>query len=1383
RWPEPAGNYHDPRAGIADCVRSPRNCSIKKLPRNYAGINLPSELLDSLDPLYLIALQAGRDAFFDADTSGLDLKRVQVILANIVLPTDSTSQITRELNLQILRNRLKNEPLTRDNLFIGNPLNRFSAELPAGLLAAALGIGGGHFTLDAACASSLYAIKLACEELTAHRADAVISGGVCRPSSQFTQMGFTQLHALSQSGICRPFDREADGLVVGEGAGIFVLKRLEDALKSNDKIYGVIRGIGLANDVGGSLLAPDCEGQLRAMRAAYQQANWSPEDVQLIECHGTGTPKGDAVELDSLKQLWQSVNNTERRCVIGSVKSNVGHLLTAAGAAGLMKLLLALKNQTLPPEASFNSPDPAIELDKSNFDILKQPRAWEPLQPGLSRKCALSAFGFGGIDGHVLIEEFIEAPQNKNEPASLTQELPEIAVVAVETRAGRLKDLGEFQDAVFNCRPERRPLPENRHPCTLNEPWLTQGSYVDELNITPGQFKISPREIPEILPQQLLMLQTVDGALSRLTGNRGNNLRWGVYMGIGLDFESTSFASRWGMKADLAANGLDEYSAGELSDAITPPLNNPRTVGALGGIVASRIAREFNVGGPSHTFSCGANSGLAALDSSVRALQRGEIDTAVVGAVDFAGDLRHLLATDTIRPFSRNGQSVPFDVQSEGPFPGEGAVALILKRKEDAITDGDRIISIIKGIGKAGATTMNDPVACTDAYLRAMEQAWQESGLKPETAGLFETNGSGSPDEDLIEAAAFCSFMPVRNVEESQLFQQNDQLCALSSTKMVIGHTGAASGLFSLAKAAICIYQQVLPGYKLLKEPIAALGNRQDFFFTPDNPQYWLRNRINGPRVAGVSSISVDGSYYHAVLAGYEDEEQLSEKAQTANARARVFPAGAPAETVFVVGGVNACDLRERLSALKNLEASSVHELARDYWHNYPPREEATVFASIVADSIPELRRRTDFAIRHLYNNEDKMLQTGPETNDRVFYNPRPNGLAGKTAFVFPGSGNHFLGMGAETALTWPEHLRRLDSQHELLAAQFAPRQIMPWRLSYPTGWETEAMRELIADHNSLVFSHVSCCALISDIVRSFGIEPSIVMGYSLGETAGNFATRTWRERDEMVRRMRASNLFTSELIGRYNSARRHWGLDEKAEIDWLLGVISCPAREVEKLVKEFDQTYILIENTPEECVIGGNRNQVEQLVRKVGKTFFVLEGVSSVHCEAALPVADEYRALHLYDCHPPAGKIFISSGLGKVYQPEKNASADSIKAQCIGKIDFPKCVEAAYSEGARVFLEIGPRASMSRMIGSILGDRPHFARSALLFGQNQNSTMLRFIASCAAEGIKVDLAPLFRERETVIPRLKVKAPPITLRPGYQIKPVKLATPAPVVLS
>ena len=163
---------------------------------------------------------------------------------------------------------------------------------------------GSAYTLDAACASSLYALKLACDELRAYRADAMITGGVSGADNLYTQIGFSQLQALSRSGRCAPFDRSADGLLVGEGAGILVLKRLDDALRDKDTIWGVIRGIGLSNDMRGNLLAPESDGQVRAMRAAYREAGWLPWDVDYIECHGAGTPVGDLIETQSLKQLW-----------------------------------------------------------------------------------------------------------------------------------------------------------------------------------------------------------------------------------------------------------------------------------------------------------------------------------------------------------------------------------------------------------------------------------------------------------------------------------------------------------------------------------------------------------------------------------------------------------------------------------------------------------------------------------------------------------------------------------------------------------------------------------------------------------------------------------------------------------------------------------------------------------------------------------------------------------------------------------------------------------------------------------------------------------------------------------------------------------------------
>ncbi|MCW8133866.1 MAG: polyketide synthase, partial [Planctomycetota bacterium] len=360
----------DAAPGAPDTVYSKRACflddeAFRFNPARDSELGVPAALLARLDPLFLIVLRAGHEAWRAARTEKLDKRRAGVLIGNIALPTEASSALAREWLGRAFAERAlagQTESLDADP---GAPdaLNRYVTGLPGGMLARALGLGGGSATLDAACASSLYAVKLAADELNAGRADAMLAGGASRPDCLYTQMGFAQLRALSPSGRCSPFDKKADGLVVGEGACFFVLKRLDDALAAGDTIHGVIRGAGLSNDLDGSLLAPSSEGQLRAMRQAYEQSGWSPRDVDLVECHATGTPIGDAVEFESLKTLWGPDAPAGKRCVIGSVKSNVGHLLTGAGAAGLAKVLLALREKTLPPTANFEEPSGKIALE------------------------------------------------------------------------------------------------------------------------------------------------------------------------------------------------------------------------------------------------------------------------------------------------------------------------------------------------------------------------------------------------------------------------------------------------------------------------------------------------------------------------------------------------------------------------------------------------------------------------------------------------------------------------------------------------------------------------------------------------------------------------------------------------------------------------------------------------------------------------------------------------------------------------------------------------------------------------------------------------------------------------------------------------------------
>ena len=225
RWSiDPDSMYH---SGIqVDKAYSKRCCLIKDFNFDPVGINLDQSLIASLDPLYHIVLHCGREAINGLAPSSLNRQRTGVVLAAIALPTDTAAAVTNDILGSAFEENVfdaaapgmfknRHKPYTRAQYLASRVTS-----LPGSILARAFELGGGTYTLDAACASSLYAVKLACDELNAHRADAMLAGGVSRPNCLFTQVGFSQLRALSPSGRCAPFDRKADGLVVGEGAGI-----------------------------------------------------------------------------------------------------------------------------------------------------------------------------------------------------------------------------------------------------------------------------------------------------------------------------------------------------------------------------------------------------------------------------------------------------------------------------------------------------------------------------------------------------------------------------------------------------------------------------------------------------------------------------------------------------------------------------------------------------------------------------------------------------------------------------------------------------------------------------------------------------------------------------------------------------------------------------------------------------------------------------------------------------------------------------------------------------------------------------------------------------------------------------------------------------------
>ncbi|WP_460447721.1 beta-ketoacyl [acyl carrier protein] synthase domain-containing protein, partial [Angustibacter aerolatus] len=358
-----------------------------------SGLLVPAGTFDGLDPLFAWVVQGVRQALREA---GLDRPsdRTGLVLGNLLCPTDLGARYAEH----VLRGLDPASVLAGLPVQAGpapDPRNRFSAGLPAQLAAQALGLGAGGFSVEAACASSLYAVQLACERLHEGSADVVVAGGVNRIDNLFQHVGFCGLNAVSRSGRSRPLHREADGLLHGEGAAFVALMRLSDALATGTEVLAVVRGIGLSNDGRGQgLLSPTEEGQQRAMRLAYELAGVDPATVSLVECHATGTPVGDAAEVRSTAAVLAEADDVP----IGSVKSNLGHLLAPAGAAGLLKVVGALRAGVRPP--SLHADDPLPALAGTPLRVLQQAEPWSG-----PRRAAVSSFGFGGTNAHLLLED------------------------------------------------------------------------------------------------------------------------------------------------------------------------------------------------------------------------------------------------------------------------------------------------------------------------------------------------------------------------------------------------------------------------------------------------------------------------------------------------------------------------------------------------------------------------------------------------------------------------------------------------------------------------------------------------------------------------------------------------------------------------------------------------------------------------------------------------------------------------------------------------------------------------------------------------------------------------------------------------------------------
>ncbi|MEW6995738.1 beta-ketoacyl synthase N-terminal-like domain-containing protein [Colwelliaceae bacterium MEBiC 14330] len=781
---------------------------------------LNAAYLSQLDDLNQWALYVTQQALADAGYwRSKNLEHCGVILGNLSFPTKSSNHLFLPLYHQVVHNALKasihqdfqlshfsDTDIATTNIHADNAL---VAGYPAALLAKAAGLGGAHFALDAACASSCYSVKLACDYLHTGKADMMLAGAVSGSDPMFVNMGFSIFQAFPENNIHAPFDKNSQGLFAGEGAGMMVLKRHSDAVRDGDKIHAIIKGGALSNDGKGEfVLSPNTKGQVLVYERAYKDAGVDPRDVDYIECHATGTPKGDKVELGSMDSFFSRFPRANGiKPLLGSVKSNLGHLLTAAGMPGMTKAIWALNHAKIPATINLKEPLSSKQGYLTGEQMPTDTIAWPDIEPEKPRIAGVSVFGFGGANAHLVLQQPTKDIAVTAKQASARQPL---AIIGMDAHFGSAEGLASFKKLIDNNNTTFTALPKSRWKGIENDSdvmealQLTrapQGGYVESFDIDFLRFKVPPNEQDCLIPQQLMMMKVADNAAKDAGLNEGSNVA--VLVAMGIELELHQYRGRVNLSTQIEESLLQQGV--RLSDEQRATLTNIAKDGVahaaqlnqytsfIGNIMASRISALWDFSGPAITLSAEENSAYRCVELAENLFQTTDIDAVIIASVDLAGSIENISLRQHFGPLnptpSHTGKSSSNTdtsvLDDQRWIVGEGAGAFVLKPLSSV--EQQNVYATIDSISFVNG---ND----TDAIIKAANASLLNAGLTAADITSIEAHASGFSAENKAERQALPRLYPGRKI---------------SSVKGNVGHTFNASGVASIIKNALILNDTV----------------------------------------------------------------------------------------------------------------------------------------------------------------------------------------------------------------------------------------------------------------------------------------------------------------------------------------------------------------------------------------------------------------------------------------------------------------------------------------------------------------------------------------------------------------------------------------------
>lgn len=1331
---------------------------------DVTGYNLPSELLEGLDPLFQGCLYVAKQALQHSNYLSNDrvLSKCGVILGNVSSLTQLSNQlfgsIYQDAIEAALRELLQNQNFqlaklpksAKLSLYNGMNYGALSA-----LVAQAFSLSDINYSLDSACSSSLYAVKLASHYLLSHKADLMLAGGVSYTDPIFPRMLFSGIQAYPEDDVSRPLDQDSKGLTPGDGVGMVVLKRYSEAIRDGDQIYATICGNGLSNDGRGKhLLSPNPQGQILAYERAYAEANISPKTIDYLECHATGTLLGDTTELGSVDTFF---GQHQGSMLVGSVKSNLGHLLTASGMASIIKVILSMSKGVIPPTINITTPLSSPNNVIAAEQVVRAATPWPNNKP--LKRAAINTFGFGGNNAHLILEQSTQVEEISDcEPeASTPVPATKMAIVGMDSFFGSCDGLDRFERSIYDGTEHFIPLPKHRWKGIDEEQQLLKdygftdgkaplGAYIQDFDIDTLRFKIPPNEADTINPKQPLMLKVAERAVKDAGLSEGGNVA--VIIAAETELAAHQLQQRWHLSWQLKESFVDtnqsllseaiETLESIVKDSIHKQAKSSDYLGYLGAITASRISALWDFNGPSLTLGAGENSTFKALETAQLLLAAGEVDAVVVGAVDLAGSVENVLLRNKLAKVNTGVNTLSYDQNSNGWMVGEGAGAVVLKRLDTAKQEQDRIYAVIDAISLVQARGTSDQVnpfpqpPLAEAVIQACQKAHTQAEITPGDIGYLEVFGSGVAQEDEAE---------IRGLTQAYQTGKPDLSCGIGSVKANIGHACTASGIASLIKTALCLYHRYIPATSQWTGPKMPEVWEGSPFYVATASRPWFLAPESPKRVAAINGMGMEGTYAHIILS-----EEQSQSDRNSNYLE---------QTPFYLFPIAADGQSELLEQLHNLEQTiencvSLSTAARQTFTRFQKRSQASYTLAILGHNNDELKREIQRAIKGI----PKAFDTGKDWQTPMgsYFTAKPLAKRGTVAFVYPGAFNSYIGLAQNSFRLFPKVYEEADKHVANMASILRERLLYPRSLNALSRKQLEVLeQQLLDDSHTMLISGIGFVKILSIIMRDyFKLQAQSTFGYSLGELSMMIGESVWTNYDQAIDGLSSSEIFRTRLSGPKNAVREYWGLpqgnDDKHKQIWSTYVLITPVFQVVEYLKHENRVYLTHINTPKEVVIAGDPQACRRLIDTLKCDAFRPPADDVLHCDA---MASEYHELARLTSLPIGSQpetIFYSAAEYKPITLESHAIGDAIAKGLCQPLDFPRLIKQVYDNGAKIFVEVGAGSTCSRWIGENLKDKEHVTVSLNKRGSNDHTSIVKALAKLVSHQVSLDLSPLYTQ-------------------------------------